>query len=328
MTKKRALTGVKPTGIFHIGNYLGALKPALELADSNYETFYFIANYHAITTMHSRKDLEELTYSHVASWLAFGSQEKNVTLYLQSDVPEIFELAWVLSCFTTKGLLERAHAYKDAVAKGDKVINHGLFSYPVLMAADIVAFDTDFVPVGKDQKQHVEIARDIVGAFNTTFGSEILKAPQPLIKEDVMVIPGIDGEKMSKSYNNIIPVFAEENEIRKIVARIKTDSSKPEEPKDPDKNIIYNIYKLLASKPEVDILRSRFVKGGLGWKEAKDILADTIINNFKDARLRYKEILADRERIRSLLTKNAEHARETSSKVMSRVREAIGIVRN
>ncbi|MEI6092625.1 MAG: tryptophan--tRNA ligase [bacterium] len=328
MGKKRALTGVKPTGTFHIGNYLGALKPALELADNNYETFYFIANYHALTTMHSKKDLEELTYSHVASWLAFGSQEKNVTLYLQSDIPEIFELAWVLSCFATKGLLERAHAYKDAVAKGDRIVNHGLFSYPVLMAADIVVFDTDYVPVGKDQKQHVEIARDIVGAFNTSFGSEILKAPQPLIKQEVMVIPGIDGEKMSKSYNNIIPVFAEAEEIRKIVARVKTDSSKVEEPKDPDKNIIYNIYKLLASKSDVETLRSRFLNGGLGWKEAKDILADTIIEKFKEPRQKYNEILTDRNKINKILANNADHARETASKVMARVRESIGIVKS
>lgn len=328
MGKKRALTGVKPTGIFHIGNYLGALKPALELADNNYETFYFIANYHALTTMHSKKDLEELTYKHVASWLAFGSQEKNVTLYLQSDIPEIFELAWVLSCFATKGLLERSHAYKDAVARGDKVINHGLFSYPVLMAADIVAFDTDYVPVGKDQKQHVEIARDIVGAFNTSFGSEILKAPQPLIKEEVMVIPGIDGEKMSKSYNNIIPVFAEPEEIRKVVARVKTDSSKLEEPKDPDKNIIYNIYKLLASKSEIEALRTRFLNGGLGWKEAKDLLADKIIESFKEPRIKYKEILNDKVKIDRILASNAEYARETASKVMSRVRESIGIIKS
>ncbi len=325
MSKKRALTGVKPTGTFHIGNYLGALKPALGLADQGYEAFYFIANYHAITTMHSKKDLEDLTYSHVASWLAFDSEKKGITLYLQSDVPEIFELSWVLSCFATKGLLERAHAYKDAVAKGDKIISNGLFSYPVLMAADIVVFDADYVPVGKDQKQHVEIARDIVGAFNSEFG-EILKAPQPLIKEEVMIIPGIDGEKMSKSYNNIIPVFAEPDEIRKIVARVKTDSSKLEDPKDPNKTLIYNIYKLLASKSETDALKERFLKGGLGWKEAKDILAEMIIKSFEEPRRKYNEILGDKETMKKILNKNAQHARETASKVMTRVRDAIGIV--
>ncbi|MEI6080434.1 MAG: tryptophan--tRNA ligase [bacterium] len=327
MNKKRSLTGVKPTGTFHIGNYLGALKPALGLADKGYETFYFIANYHALTTMHSKKELEELTYKHVAAWLAFGSQEKNVTLYLQSDVPEIFELAWVLSCFATKGLLERAHAYKDAVAKGDKVINHGLFSYPVLMAADIVAFEADYVPVGKDQKQHVEIARDIVGAFNTTFG-DVLKAPEPMIMEDVMVVPGIDGEKMSKSYNNIIPVFATADEIRKIVARVKTDSSKVEDPKDPDKDIIYNIYKLFAPKPDVEALRKRYTQGGLGWKEAKDILATTIIDYFDEPRRRYNEIISDKNSIEKILRDNAAKARQTSSMVMNKVRDAVGIVRS
>jgi tryptophanyl-tRNA synthetase len=323
--KKRALTGVKPTGILHVGNYLGALQPALGLADKGYETFYFIANYHALTTLHSKKDLEDLTYQHVAAWLAFGSQEKGVTLYLQSDVPEIFELQWVLSCFATKGLLERAHAYKDAVARGDKVINHGLFSYPVLMAADIICFDADYVPVGKDQKQHVEIARDIAGAFNTTFGN-VLKAPEPLIMEDVMTVPGIDGEKMSKSYNNIIPVFASPEEIRKITAKVKTDSSKVEDPKDPDKCIIYNIYKLLASKPEVEVMRKRFLQGGMSWKEAKDALADMIIKYFDEPRRRYNDIIGDKAKIQKILDQNTQKARDIATPTMKRVREVIGIV--
>lgn len=322
---KRALTGVKPTGILHIGNYLGAIKPALELADAGYETFYFIANYHAITTLHDKKKLEELTYHHVASWLAFGSEEKKVTLYLQSDVPEVFELSWILSCSATKGLLERAHAYKDAVAKGDKVISHGLFSYPVLMAADIIAFDTDFVPVGNDQKQHVEIARDIAGAFNKEYGA-VLKLPEPLIKKEVMTIPGIDGEKMSKSYNNIIPVFAEPDEIRKLTARIKTDSSSVEDPKDPDKCIIYNIYRSFASDSDTKALRKKYTDGGLSWKDAKAMLADELIKYFKEPRERYNEILRDKDHIRKILTRNAEKARTISVAVVKKVREAVGIV--
>ena len=322
---KRALTGVKPTGIFHIGTYLGAVKPAFELVDSGYEAFYFIANYHALTTLNKKQEMEDLTYMHTAAWLAFGAQEKNITLYLQSDIPEIFELAWVLSCFATKGLLERAHAYKDAVAKGDKTINHGLFSYPVLMAADIVAFDADFVPVGKDQKQHVEIARDIAGAFNNTYGN-ILKQPQPLIREDVMVVPGLDGQKMSKSYNNIIPVFAEPDQIRKLTSRIKTDSSKVEDPKDPDKCIVFNIYKLFASVSDAESLRKRYVTGGMSWKEAKDLLADELIKNFEEPRRRYDEILKDKAGIRNILLKNSEHARAICGPVMKRVRDAIGIL--
>lgn len=322
---KRALTGVKPTGILHIGNYLGSIKPAFELADSGYESFYFIANYHALTTLNKKQDMEELSYMHTAAWLAFGAEEKGITLYLQSDIPEIFELTWILSCFTTKGLLERAHAYKDAVAKGDKVINHGLFSYPVLMAADIIAFDADYVPVGKDQKQHVEIARDIAGAFNTVYGP-VLKQPQPLIKEDVMTVPGLDGQKMSKSYNNIIPVFAEPEEIRKLTARIKTDSSRVEDPKDPDKCIIYNVYKLFATKQETESLRKRYLEGGMSWKEAKDLLAEVLIAHFEVPRLKYKEILKDRSLIRSVLLRNAQKARSVCGPVLDRTRKAIGII--
>ncbi len=324
-SKKRALTGVKPTGILHIGNYLGSIKPALELSGKGYETFYFIANYHALTTMHSKKELEELTYMHTAAWLAFGSQEKGVNLYLQSDIPEIFELSWVLSCFTTKGLLERAHAYKDAIAKGEKTVNVGVFTYPVLMGADIVAFDADYVPVGKDQKQHVEIARDIAGAFNNTFG-DILRLPEPLINEAVMTVPGIDGEKMSKSYNNIIPVFAEPEEIRKITARIKTDSSRVEDPKDPDKCIIYNIYKLFAKDSDVKVLRKKYTEGGLSWKDAKGALAEELINYFTEARSRYKDILSDKAGIRKILHDNAEKARVVASGVLKRVRDAVGVI--
>jgi len=322
---KRALTGVKPTGTFHIGNYLGAVRPALELADSGYECFYFIANYHSLTTLNDKKQMEELTYHHTASWLALGAQEKNITLYLQSDIPQIFELAWVLSCFTTKGLLERAHAYKDAVARGDKVINHGLFSYPVLMAADIVTFDTNFVPVGKDQKQHVEIARDIAGAFNNVFG-DVLQLPEPLIREEVMTVPGIDGQKMSKSYNNIIPVFATPDEIRKVVAKIKTDSTKVDEPKDPDKCIIYNIYKLLAASEDVKKMRKRYLDGGLSWKEAKDALSDVIINHFAPARDRYNDLMNDKSKIQKILKTNAEKAKGIAAKTIERVRSAVGII--
>lgn len=322
---KRALTGVKPTGIFHIGNYLGAVRPAFDLVDQGYEAFYFIANYHALTTLNKKQEMEELTYMHTAAWLAFGAQEKNITLYLQSDIPEIFELSWVLSCFATKGLLERAHAYKDAVAKGDKVINHGLFSYPVLMAADIIAFDADYVPVGKDQKQHVEIARDIAGAFNVIYG-DILKQPQPLIKEDVMTVTGLDGQKMSKSYNNVIPVFAEPDEIRKLTAKIKTDSSKIEDPKDPDKCNVFNIYKLFASQENTEALRKKYLAGGMSWKEAKDLLAEELINQFKEPRRKYLEAMSDKIMIRRVLLNNAEKARTVCKPVMNRVRQAIGIL--
>ncbi len=323
---KRALTGIKPTGILHIGNYLGSIRPAFKLASSGYDAFYFIANYHAITTLHNKQELEKLTYEHTAAWLAFGAQEQNITLYLQSDIPEIFELAWILSCFSTKGLLERAHAYKDAVARGDKVINHGLFSYPVLMAADIICFDADFVPVGKDQKQHVEIARDIAGTFNNTFGKPVLKQPQPLIQDDVMVVPGLDGQKMSKSYNNVIPVFASPDEIRKLTARIKTDSSSVEAPKDPDKCTIYNLYKLFATEADAQALKQKYLAGGMSWKEAKDLLAEALIKQFEKPRQRYNEIIKDTDGIKAVLKQNAQKARVVAEATLTRVRNVVGIV--
>ncbi|MBN1115462.1 MAG: tryptophan--tRNA ligase, partial [Oligoflexia bacterium] len=270
---RRTLTGIKPSGELHLGNYLAALKPVLELADSGYEAFCFIANYHAITLPIRAEDLSENTYTHIANWLAFGAdKKKGVVFYLQSDIPEIFELTWILSCYTSKGLLDRSHAYKDAISKNKKAVNLGLYAYPVLMAADILAFDTDVVPVGKDQKQHVEIARDIAGAFNFEYKEDVLRLPEPLIRENVKTVPGVDGEKMSKSYNNIIPVFAEPDKIRKLVAKIKTDSSLPGDPKDPGKCIIFSIYKLFAQDSDVEDLRKRYISGGLGWKDAKALL--------------------------------------------------------
>lgn len=321
---KVSLTGIKPTGIPHIGNYLGAIKPALEFAKmGTYTPFYFIANYHALTTVKNKKELEDMTYLHAATWLAFGADDLGVVLYLQSDIPEIFEINWILSCQTSKGLLDRAHAYKAILEKGAKKVSHGLYSYPVLMSADILSFDTDIVPVGRDQKQHVEIARDIAGAFNKTYGNTF-KVPEVFIKDSVATIDGIDGQKMSKSYGNVIPLFAENDVLKKRVYKIKTDIKTVEEPKDPDTSIIYNMYKHFASEQDIQNLRERYLKGGLSWKDAKDSLYDALIEYFKEPQNKFNELINDRAYIREVLNKNRTIARERSSLVLKRVKEAIG----
>jgi tryptophanyl-tRNA synthetase len=318
---KRILTGIKPTGTLHLGNYLASIKPSLELAKDN-EAFYFVANYHAITTLHDKNTLEESTYHVLAAWITF--LEDNASIYLQSHVPEIFELSWVLSCFTSKGLLDRAHAYKDALSK-NKTLNNGVYTYPVLMAADILSFRTDFVPVGKDQKQHVEIARDIAGAFNNTFGN-ILKLPEPLINQNTMVVPGIDGEKMSKSYGNIIPIFEEEDKLIKIIKKIKTDSLKIEDKKDPKNCTIFNLYKNFATDDEINSLRNKYINGGMGWGEAKEILAHKLIDYFKPYRKKYLEILNDKSYINERLNKDLNKVRSIASDVLSKIRKEIGII--
>lgn len=318
---KRILTGIKPTGTLHLGNYLASIKPSLELAKDN-EAFYFVANYHAITTLHDKNTLEESTYHVLAAWITF--LEDNASIYLQSHVPEIFELSWVLSCFTSKGLLDRAHAYKDALSK-NKTLNNGVYTYPVLMAADILSFRTDFVPVGKDQKQHVEIARDIAGTFNNTFGN-ILKLPEPLINQNTMVVPGIDGEKMSKSYGNIIPIFEEEDKLIKIIKKIKTDSLKIEDKKDPKNCTIFNLYKNFATDDEINSLRNKYINGGMGWGEAKEILAHKLIDYFKPYRKKYLEILNDKSYINERLNKDLNKVRSIASDVLSKIRKEIGII--
>ncbi|RME58072.1 MAG: tryptophan--tRNA ligase, partial [Candidatus Dadabacteria bacterium] len=239
--KKRALTGITPTGTIHIGNYFGAIAPALSYQDQ-YECFFFVADFHALTTNKNREEIISQTYDIVAAWLAFGFNPKRHFMYRQSDVPLTAELAWYLSCVTGVGLLQKGHAYKDALAK-NKEVNHGVLAYPVLMAADILLYEADIVPVGKDQKQHVEFTRDMAGSFNAVYGEGILKLPTPLIREEVMAVPGLDGRKMSKSYNNVIPLFEKPEKLKKLVMSIKTDSTPLEEPKDLDSTIIGAIYK-------------------------------------------------------------------------------------
>ncbi len=325
-----ALTGLKPTGPPHIGNYLGMLKPSLELAEK-FQALYFIPDYHALTTVRDRKKLTNLTYQASATWIALGLNPDETIFYRQSDIPEVFELAWVLSCFTAKGLLNRSHAYKaivdDNTAEGreeDKNINVGLFTYPVLMAADILLFGTHFVPVGLDQQQHLEITRDVAMVFNKTYG-DILTIPEAVIREEVMTIPGIDGKKMSKSYNNVIPIFAPSNEILKRVKRIVTDSLRPEEPKDPDACNIFAIYQHFADADAVAAKRKRYLEGGLAYGAMKQELFELLEASFSDKRDRYNDLMDNTDELDRILKTGAEKARAIAIPILAKVRKAIGV---
>jgi tryptophanyl-tRNA synthetase len=313
---------------------LGAIRPALELAArDDLQSFYFIADYHALTTIHDRGALDRLTREVAATWLAFGLDPKRVLFYRQSDVPETFELAWILSCFAAKGLLNRAHAYKARVAENaragvdpDTGVDMGLFNYPVLMAADIVLFDCDLVPVGRDQEQHIEIARDLVGRVCHLFGEGVLHPPEALLGEETAVVPGLDGRKMSKSYDNTIPLFLPAKQLRKRVGQIVTDTSPPETPKDPDSSLIFQIYRLLAGPAEVAALRARY-EAGIGWGAAKGELADLLERLLAEPRARYDALMADPAAIDALLADGAARARAVAAPVLARVRRAIGIAR-
>ncbi|HSO20690.1 MAG TPA: tryptophan--tRNA ligase, partial [Desulfosarcina sp.] len=287
-TNTIALTGIKPTGRIHLGNYLGSIRPALGLA-SEYSAYYFIADYHALTTVHDPQRLNRQIREAAATWLAVGLNPEEAVFYRQSAVPEIFELMWVLACVSAKGLLNRAHAYKAALdanleagKDADANVNAGLFNYPLLMAADILSFQADLVPVGRDQRQHVEVARDIAAAFNRTF-AHVFNLPQAAIGGDVQKIAGLDGRKMSKSYGNEIPLMAEPDVVRELVMRIVTDSRRPEEPKDPDQCSVFTIYRHFAGEGDVARLRQRYLAGGVAYREVKESLADLLINRFAPA---------------------------------------------
>ena len=328
--KQIALTGIKPTGQPHIGNYLGMIKPALELAE-NYQALYFIADYHALTTVKDKKELQDLTYQVTATWLALGLDPDEVIFFRQSDIPEVFELAWVLACFTAKGLLNRAHAYKtivdDNVAAGreeDKGINTGLYTYPVLMAADILLYGSHVVPVGLDQKQHLEITRDVAMLFNKTY-RDVLVVPEAVIREDVMTITGLDGRKMSKSYNNVIPIFAPSNQIEKQVKRIVTDSKRPEEPKDPDECNIFAIYRHFADADAVEVLERIYREGGLAYGYMKNEIFRLLEDTFLEERVIYNGLMENRDVLDNVLKEGAEKARAIAVPIMRKVRKAIGV---
>jgi tryptophanyl-tRNA synthetase len=329
--KKIALTGIKPTGILHVGNYFGAIKPALDLAQE-YDARYFIADYHALNTIKDPKEMSALIREVAAGWLAAGLDPEKVIFYRQSSIPETFELTALLMAFTGKGLMNRAHAYKAAVQENlekqedpDAGINMGLFTYPVLMAADILLFNSDVVPVGKDQVQHIEMAQDIAQTVNFNYKTEVLKVPQAVVQESVAVVPGLDGRKMSKSYGNTIPLFAPEKQLRKLIMRIVTNSQAVEEPKDPEISQIYLLYKLFAASDEQDMLAKRYREGGMGWGEAKEELFRVVNRELSPLRIRFEEILADPETLDAILARGAEQARTIAADTVRRFRKAAGI---
>ncbi|MDE0317609.1 MAG: tryptophan--tRNA ligase [Candidatus Poribacteria bacterium] len=331
--KQIALTGIKPTGQPHIGNYLGMIKPALELAH-DYQALYFIADYHALTTVKNKKELEDLTYQVTATWLALGLNPDDVIFYRQSDIPEVFELSWVLACFTAKGLLNRAHAYKtivdDNVEAGreeDKGINAGLYTYPVLMAADILLFGTHVVPVGLDQQQHLEITRDVALTFNKNY-REVLVVPEAVIRKEVMTITGLDGRKMSKSYNNVIPLFAPSNQVRKQVMRIVTDSKRPEEPKDPDECNVFAIYRHFADVDTVAAKRQLYLDGGLAYGDMKNELNELLETTFSAQREQYNVLMENSDELDKVLERGAEKARDIAVPILAKVRKAVGVTGN
>lgn len=318
----RLVSGIKPTGSAHLGNYVGMLRPGLELA-ARHEAYLFIADLHALTTTPDREHLERAVRETAAVLLAVGFDPERVTLFRQSDVAEIPELAWVLSCLTPMGTLERAHAYKDARASGESV-NHGLFSYPVLMAADILAFDADVVPVGPDQKQHLEIARDLAGRFNLRYG-DTFTLPQPVIRKEAATLPGLDGRKMSKRYDNTIPLVGSPETIRKRVARIVTDSTPRAAPKDPDDSTVYAIFSEFATEEERVRMAEELRTGTLGWKGAKERLTDVLVRELRPIRERYASLRSRPEHIEARLSTGAERARSRTKGTMERVRRAVGL---
>jgi tryptophanyl-tRNA synthetase len=332
MSKITVLTGVKPSGQPHIGNYLGAIRPALKFAqDPNVETWLFIADYHTLTTAPDPKRMRDMSYEVAATWLACGLDPAKTVFYRQSDIPEIMELNWILSCFTPKGLMNRAHAYKAKVQENqeqgkedlDFGVNMGLFNYPVLMSADILMFSAGKVPVGEDQIQHIEIARDIAQKFNRQYG-EVLRVPSFVVQEKGKSIPGLDGRKMSKSYDNYIPLFEEPNKLKKLVARIKSDSLPPEAPKSTEGSIIFELYECFATPEQVSEMRAKYAKG-ISWGVAKEELFQVMDAYIKGPREKYKALMSDHSQIDQMLKSGAERAREKSVAFMKTIRKAIGI---
>jgi tryptophanyl-tRNA synthetase len=319
----RILSGIQPSGVLHIGNYFGMIQRAIALQAEG-EAFYFIANYHALTSVQDPEVLRENSRRVAVDFLACGFDPDRGALFMQSDVPQVTELTWILSTVAPMGLLERAHSYKDKVARGIPA-TVGLFSYPVLMAADILIYDCDIVPVGKDQKQHIEITRDLAVKMNETFG-DVFKLPEPRIQAATETVPGLDGLKMSKSYGNTIDIFADEKEMRKRVMSIVTDSKPVEAPKDHARSTIFQLYSLFASKNEIAEMRERFQKGGTGYGDFKKQLFEKLWEYFSPMRKRREEILADKLYVDSVLVRGARRANEVAEDVMTRVRSAVGLI--
>lgn len=328
--KKRILTGIKPTGYAHLGNYFGAIKPAIELSQSGeFEYFYFIADNHALTTLKSAEEMKEYSYNIACTWLACGLDPEKVVFYRQTDVPEIFHLSWILSNVTPKGLMNRAHAYKakieENIANGEDVdsgVNMGLYNYPILMAADILLFQSDLVPVGLDQKQHIEIARDIAESFNKKYGKTFVM-PEEYIEKDTCTLVGLDGRKMSKSYNNQIQLFTDEKILQKSINKIVTDSRLPGEPKDPDCTLAV-LYKIFASQEEYEKYVND-LKAGMGWGDAKKELFRAVNAKISPMREKFDYYMAHKDEVDEILRKGAEKARKVAIETYNRVLKNIGV---
>jgi len=330
---QRALTGIKPTGNAHIGNWLGAIRPALELSQK-FDAYYFIADYHALTTVNAISAgpgsdapalLRQSSREHAAGWLALGLDVERAVLFRQSAIPEVQELTWILACHAGMGVMERGHAVKSAKDAG-KHINVGTWMYPLLMAADILLYDTHIVPVGKDQKQHLEICRDLAKAFNVHYGENTLVVPEVHIREDVGTIPGMDGRKMSASFGNEIPLWLSAKKLRKMVMRITTDSRGVDEVKDPDTCNVFNLFKLVAPPEHTENLRERYMKPGMGYGHAKQELYEVLDRLLSEPRERYHAWLADPDGLEDVLADGAKRAKVAADATLSRVRHAVGLL--
>ena len=318
----RILSGIQPSGTLHIGNYFGMMRPCLELQHQG-EAYLFIADLHALTQLPEPKTFRERSHAVAVDFLACGLDPTKTIFFRQSDIPEVLELTWLLSCLTPVGLLERCHSFKDKIAQGIAP-NHGLFSYPVLMAADILIYQSNLVPVGKDQKQHLEVTRDLAQRFNNQYGP-LLTIPECLIRDAVAIVPGVDGEKMSKSYNNTIEIFGPEKALRGKIMKMVTDSTPMEAPKDPDKCNVFALYRLFATDEEQAALRARYVAGGMGYGHAKQALFDKFWEYFRPMRQRREELVKDPAYVEGVLRRGAERARATAVATMTAVRRAVGL---
>jgi len=333
MSKRTVLTGITTTGTPHLGNYVGAIKPCIEAShDLDVLSYYFLADFHSLVKNQDPQQMRQSTLEIAATWLALGLDTERAVFYRQSDIPEIPELTWILTCSTAKGLMNRAHAYKacvqeniDAGEDPDFAITMGLFSYPILMAADILMFNSTHVPVGRDQVQHLEMARDIAQRFNHHYG-ELFVLPEAVVEEHVAVLPGKDGRKMSKSYNNTIPLWLPEKQLRKAIMRIVTNSLEPGEPKDPDDSALFAIYAAFANEVQRDAMRQAY-RDGIAWGEAKQETFDLINKELGEGRERYNALISDPGRIEETLREGAEKARFFATPFLARIRDAVGIRR-
>ncbi len=331
MDSKRVLTGISTTGTPHLGNYAGAIRPAIEMSQEHDQAYFFLADLHSLIKCQDPELVNQSRLEIAATWMALGLDTDKAIFYRQSDIPEIPQISWLLSCVTAKGTMNRAHAYKAAVDDNlaaendpDRGVTMGLFSYPVLMAADILTFNADLVPVGSDQRQHVEIAREIAQRFNHIYKDSFFVMPQEVIDDETAILPGLDGRKMSKSYNNTIPLFLPEKQLRKAINRIVTNSLEPGEPKDPNDAHLFEIYSAFATEKETEAYRQAFLEG-IAWGEAKKMLFELINNQIGEARERYYELLAKPDEIEAVLQEGAKKARMEASEMLIRLQNAVGL---